>query len=500
MATMTLPSTPLEELNVLSMARGGSAAEFADTIQRLTPEMLSKEYVAALVFGPPIAVPGVVGRGKRRLTPWIDDLQRGVRYDIYEQMMLDGQVKACVGLLIAGIIGGGCDILPASKPDAPSYQRDTEVAEFVRACLFDHCKTSFLYEFLPDMLKAIAVGNRIAEKVFYPLNESPVKGKLVYKYLKPKHRRTVAYVVDWFNNILGIANTPFGQLLAEDYQVLDREKFALLIWKPLDSDPRGTSDLRSVYEPWWRKQRLRPQQIRYLDQFAAPSLIGKLAEASSLRQQIDPATGQPKIDPTTGKPIYIDRSAEMLAALQQFQASSILVIPHGAEVDVVEVKGDGRAFLIAIDADNLEIAKSILFATLATEQGPNQGRAASETHSDVVSVNIDYGIGITEAMIRNDLVKPLVDLNFPPGTAYPSVRLPGANRSDFLAWASAIAKLQLAQYLDPTQYPGLDVMLGLPMRSQEALQETIEAVAKQRQLAGQAPAPDPQKTANKADA
>jgi hypothetical protein len=492
--------TPMEELNALARYEGGSSAQFAETVERLQPEMLTKEYVAALVFGPPIAVPGVVGRGKRRLTPWIDDLQRGVRYDIYEQMMLDGQVKACVGLLIAGIIGGGCDILPASKPDDPNYKRDTEVADFVRACLFDHCQTSFLYEFLPDMLKAIAVGNRIAEKVFYPLNESPIRGKLIYKSLKPKHRRTVAFVVDWFNNILGIANTPYGMLTAEDYAVLPKEKFALLIWKPLDSDPRGTSDLRSVYEPWWRKQRLRPQQIRYLDQFASPSLIGILAEATSLRQQIDPKTGQPKIDPVTGKPVYIDRSAEMLAALQQFQASSILVIPHGAEVKVVEAAGDGRAFLIALDADNLEIAKSILFATLATEQGPNQGRAASETHSDVVSVNIDYGIGITEAMIRNDLVTPLVDLNYPPGTPSPQVRMPGANRSDFLAWASAIAKLQMAQYLDPTQYPGLDVMLGLPMRSQEALQEAIKAVSQQRQLAGTQPAPDPNKAANKADA
>lgn len=468
-------------------------------IAQIPDSVLSSEYVSSFTFGPTMPTMGIVKRGTRRLSPFFDDLNRKIRWNVYEDMMLDGQVKACVGLLIAGIVGGGIDIMPASDTADPNYARDVEVALFCQQVLMEHCETSFIYEFLPDMLKAIAVGHRMAEKIYYKITDSPIPGKYVLKRLKVKPRRACTFVVDEFMNVVGIANTGQGFVGGIDYEVLDRDKFAILTWKPTDSDPRGTSDLRSVYEPWWRKQRYRPQHMRYLDQFASPSLIGELSEGGGLRQQIDPVSGQPKLD-GNGLPVFIDRSAEMLSALQQFQNSSIIVIPNGATIHVVEVSGDGAAFLKALDSDNMEIAKSILFATLATEQGPNQGRAAASVHQDVVSVNIDYGIGIAESMIRNDILAQLVSLNYPAGTRVPRVRLPGANQQNFLEWASAISKLQLAMYLDPSQYPGIDARLGLPRRSDAGLQETIKSTTAQRELAGQAPPLPGQKTAQQANA
>jgi len=443
---------------------------------------MTQEYVASLTYGPQLTKVRV---GKRTLPKHIDDLQRNVRFDIYETMMLDAQVKSCLGVYIAGVLGGGMDILPASKATDPKFQTDSEVARFCEDALKKHMKTPFLSEYLPDMMKAIALGHRISEKVTYKDEESPVPGKMLFKYAKVKPRKRVVFVVDDYLNVIGIANTPpLG--FSGELKVYPRDKFAILTWKPCDADPRGTSDFRAIYEAWWNKQKIRPMHLQFLHQFASPSLIGILAEASSIRQQIDPATGQPMVD-ENGRPIYVDKSQEMKTALEQFQNSSILVIPYGAEVVVVEVKGNGEAFITALNDNNSEIAKGLLLSTLSTEQGPNQGRAASTVHADVVSVGIDAGIEQLERFIEQEFLAQLVAWNYPPGTAVPRCRLPGANKADFLAWASAIAKLEAAGYLDPSQYDGTDAKLNLPKRSVEAMQETIDAKTKEREMVGSKP-------------
>ncbi len=457
-----------------------SVVQFAEN-PNLPESVMTQEYVASLSFG----YKDTLQRGRRALSKNIDDLERSLRYDIYEQMALDAQVRSCFGILVAGILGGGMDILPTVKPDDPKYKAALETVDFVERCLYQHLETPFLSEFLPDMLKAIYQGHRIAEKVCYPINESPEKGKLVYKYLKVKPRRQVAFVVDAYLNVHGITTAPRpGQ---KEAQVIPRGKFVVLTWKPENSDPRGTSDFRVIYEPWWNKQKLRPNWLRFLHQFGTPSLIGKLAEQTAWQQQRDLTTGATILGPDN-KPLWVNRAKEMLGELEKFQSNSIIVIPNGAEVDIVEVKGDGKAFLMALSANNSEIAKGLLYQTMATEEtGAAGSRSTSNVAADIISVVVEYGISIVERMVYQDILKPLVETNFPEGTPIPKVRLPGANRADFLAWASAIGKLMAVDFFEPDQLEALDSFLGVPRRSTGAVQKRIEAHNRELENAGQTP-------------
>jgi hypothetical protein len=469
----------------MAVAATTVAAMFAERPESMPNGIMEKEYVSSLTFG----FDKPVRRGRRMLPKTIDDLQRGVRFDIYETMMLDAQVKSCVGLFIAGILGGGLDVLPASKATDDGYEADSEVARFCQDALLKHLETPFLSQYLPDMLKAFVLGHRISEKITYPIEESPVPGKMIFKRLKVKPRKRVCFVVDKFMNVTGIAMNPqpYVGVTPQEVRVFPRDKFAVFSWNVTDSDPRGQSDLRCVYEPYWNKQKIRPMRLQYLHQFASPSLIGKTAQAVSQRQAVDPDTGQPKVDPATGKPIYVNHTDDMKIALEQFQNSSIVVVPFGAEVNIVEVKGDGKAFILALAEENLEIAKGILYATLATEQSEGQGRAASAIHAETMAVRFDEGIEAVERFVEQEFLAPLVAWNYPPGTQVPRARLPGANKAEFLAWASAVAKLEASGYLDPSQYDGTDAKIGLTKRSAKALKETIEAKTKERELAALPP-------------
>lgn len=453
------------------MTHDGSAMFAGVDDNRPSEALITQEYVSSMSFGPKILLD--LKKGRHQLPQYIDDLQRTLRFDIYEQMLLDPQIKSCLGLIVAGVMGGGLDVIPASESSDPEYKSDVEWSKFVERCLIEHLQTPLLTEVMPDMLKAAAVGYRVAEKVCFPVKDSPEKGRLIFKSLRVKPRKRIVLVVDDYMNVLGIAQRPItGQ---EEVKVIPREKFLILSWKPTDADPRGTSDLRSVYEAWWRKQRMRPQHLQFLSQYASPSLIGTMSSAGAWRPVMDMETGQPKM--VNGKPVYVDQSKVFMGALEKFQNSSIIVIPFGAKVDNLEVSGNGEAFLMALNAENHEIAKGILYATLATEQGDNQGRAASSVHADVVSVVINYAIEIAERMLQ-ELSDDLIRWNAPDGTRSPRVRLPGANKADFLAWASAIAKLEASAYLHPSQYAALDAMLNLPKRTTASIEEAIKAVTK----------------------
>lgn len=373
-------------------------------------------------------------------------------------MLLDPQIKSCLGVIKCGIICGGYKLIPYDETPI-----EVEKAKFIKDCFHSYLETDFLTEFCWDILDSMALGNRVAEKVYH---DNPINGKMVLKSLKIKPQDKVFFVVDKFKNVHYIAS---GSLrLDETYTRVNKDKFVIFSWKPQNNDPRGSSDLRPCYGSWVNKVQLIPDQLKHLSLFASPSLVGNLPEISVRRPLID-SLGNPLLN-ANGEEIVVDPARDMGEKMEEFMNNSILVIPHDAKVSALEIKGDGQSFLNALSYYNMEMAKTLLFQTQATEN-TGGGRSSAAVHQDIMALPIDYGISALESVVNKQIVKELIDLNYSNVNTYPVFKLPGAYRQAFLEYASALAKLAQADYIHPEQYNEINNMVNLPILSSRAIKD-----------------------------
>lgn len=455
----------------------------------------------------------------RSLPQWIDDTTRDLGDDLYERMLLDPQVSAAIRLLKLAALDNGVRLEPAvdlenmeadaGDPEAVStdnqprdrygnwrtrtdqemfeVEKDRErdrrldrikVEARLAAEVCDFCQENLenlerpFMDVLYEMLDAVALGNRVAEQVYDMSKDREGRQRLHLKMLKVKPRGSTAFVVDAFLNCLGLVGiipgrgypVTSGTVIATPDKVpnlLPREKFAVLTWAAPNNDPRGSSILRSVYNPWWLKMQTLGEYVKYLAQFAGPSLVGYTAPGAVPVPQTD---SMGNVIP--GGSLITPEQA-MMTALLGFKNSSVIALPNGAQLDPITAQGNGEAFKDAITKFNGEISKGILCQTLATEEGVHMAKAASETHQDVLDMVINHVRQTVGRMIRKDILLPLVRYNWGEDVARhltPKVFLSQTQQHNWAQDASALSSLAQSGYLDPSQYRELDARLGLPKR------------------------------------
>ncbi len=429
-----------------------------------------------------------------RSLPWpIDDVTADFGDDLYERMLLEPQVSAGVEILKAAILEDGISLRnPIEEPSDPDYAAAQRIVTDL-TYVIEHLDQA-LDDVLWNMLDAVYLGNRIGELVYalvtLPEHDAPY---LALKAIKVKPRHAVAFAVDVYLNVIGLlglmpgqgAPVQAGSILSDPQHtpnLLPREKFAVLTFRPVESDPRGSSKLRPAYNAWWQLQQLYPEWLKFLTQFAGPSLVGTTAEHAQSVAVLD-SDGNP-----TGAVISPETS--LLTALETFRNGSIVALPFGTEVAPLSVdSGGGAAFIAAIEHQQYRITKAILGQTLATEEGEHQARAAAEVHQDMFDTLVRQVRKSVIRMVREDILRPLVEYNYPPAMQHliPLASLGETEEQDFADKALAVAALQKAGYLHPTQYPGIDEELGLPERDETlvpqdeltALQQQNEALSAQ---------------------
>ena len=387
-----------------------------------------------------------------------DDVTADFGDDVYERMLFDPQVRASVNVLRTTVVADGLQLSSAIDDDAADgYDQAQEIRAFCESAIVDMATP--IDDVIWDMLAALAFGSRIAEEVYR--HEGSY---LTLHALKVKPRRACAFVVDAYQNVLGIlgmlpgqgwgmpGTTTIGDLAAAP-NVLPREKFAVLTFRPESGDPRGTSLLRAAYSFWWLKQQIPGEYLKYLATYATPSLIGKVKEGKAVLANGTTTT----------------RSQALLDSLLALKNNSALVIGQEDEVAPLAVPSEGaRLFPEAFDVCDRQITTAILGATLATMEGQHQARAAAQEHGTV----LDEAIGQIKrgvcGMLRRDVLRPLIAVNFGDMAARvltPRCALGSADVPDLSALMDGIASLASANYLDVSQYPGVDQMLGLPARA-----------------------------------
>lgn len=410
-----------------------------------------------------------------RALPWyLDDVGRDFGADIYERMLLDAQVRAVMNVLKASVLEDGVTLTsPIDSKEDDGYQQAADLCDAAERML-GTLETS-LDDVLWDMLDGVGVGNRIAEQVF-TLDGSRPGRRFALAKLTVKPYDSYAFVIDVYFKVVGILGRvpgqPFGvqqgTLLADlehTVNLLPRSKFAVFSFRPRNGDPRGTSALRPAFDPWNQKQQIKKEFLKYLTQFATPSLIGYTAEGAE-PYQLTNSDGSPRVD-SYGNPVIQTPEMDMLTALQSFANGVATVFPFGAKVQPIEMQGAGEAFLNAFDFLDRQIAKAVLHQTLATEEGQHQTRAASGTHKDILDTIVRQAKRAVERMITRDILTVWLQLNGQGDLIdlLPMVTLGTTEQEDLAPMWLAAAALNKADYLHSSQYADLDRKMGLPERT-----------------------------------
>ncbi len=422
-----------------------------------------KEYVSGGWFGP-------LGSYLQSLPPWIDDITRDFGPDMYERMGRDPHLYGETLAYKSAVLSQGVRLTPAVSGDAVEQDGDGfKQAKRVR----DFCQSLLsgldtpLVPLLREMLDAFGQGFRVAEVVYRQEGDSLVPHKI-----KPKPREAIAFVVDSRMNVQGLLGAMAGresyamsltQIIdpAHTHNILPRAKFAVLSWDSL-TDPRGKSQYRPCYDPWWLKQQTLAELQKFIAQAAGERLIGYTGENAKSVQAYNP-DGTPQMD-ANSLPVMLHPEQAMLDAILQLRSGGGGAFPYGSKVEALASSTEGQAIFSALDYYDRQISKALLGQTLATNEGMHQARASSETGKDVMDLITEYGETLLADMIRRDILRVAVAINLGPKALrfLPLVSLSAGEEADISKLGSTVSQLFTAGYFAENQLTALDSKLGIP--------------------------------------
>lgn len=405
----------------------------------------------------------------RSLSFAVDDLTADFGQDLYDRMLLNSTVAGTVNGFRSSILEDGMELRPAvENEDEDGYDQAVKLVKTYERAMRDLPMDDICW----DLLGAIYSGNRVAEITY---DDTPLAGtpKLYVAKIDPKPRESTAFVVDSFNNVIGLlARIPgvaqsvmLGTMLTQPDKapnLIPRSKFVVLSWRPKAGDPRGTSVLRPAYTDWYELIQISLDELRYLSCFASPSIVGTTAEGAEAIPILD-ADGNP-----TGTESTPEQA--MSTALQAFKNGTVMAIPFGAKVEAIAA-GMARQspFADAKDERKRNIVQAILSQTLSSMEAQHQSKSAGEVHQDLGDVITRQGRRALGRAIYNDVMRAMVRFNEPADMEALAPR-PwfGVEQHNYAVDATATASLFTSGFIDPSQQPGLDKKLGLPPRSEKA--------------------------------
>jgi phage gp29-like protein len=195
--------------------------------------------------------------------------------------------------------------------------------------------------------------------------------------------------------------------------------------------------------------------------------------------------------------------ADVLAqGLAKFHNSSYIVTTNGDEIIPIHVTSDGNVFLLAYDAQDRRITKTVLYQTLATEQAEHMARAASDTHQDVLDLVFSWDKEGLETTMDRESLTVMVALNWGDAIAAthtPRFNLPRVAHQDLNEVRKALAALESSGYLHRSQYTGTDQQADLPARDPQQVEEDYQRGLAAADAAAQSAAQQSAKTVGKED-
>jgi len=210
------------------------------------------------------------------------------------------------------------------------------------------------------------------------------------------------------------------------------EKFVIFSYNPQDDDSTslyGESDFRAAYRYYFANDMIQRFWCIFLEKFGQPTVIG------------DYPHGTPK-----------KKQEEYLDILKRIQSDTVIVKPEDLKAELLEASRRGNAgYKEAMEFNNNMIARSLLVGTLLMDTGDRGSWALSKTHFDIFIYVLNYlGEETEETLMKEQIIKRLIDLNF-PNPKYPIFKFEPLIKEDQEAKAKICKMLVEAGLINPEE-------------------------------------------------
>lgn len=234
----------------------------------------------------------------------------------------------------------------------------------------------------------------------------------------------------------------------------------LLLTHGTADDPRGAAILDEVYWTWWLKKNGLKFYAIFLEKWGQPTAKGRYPHRGG-----------------RGTPTDADRStnqaaqAALLEALEAIQTNSAIAIPEGFDVDLLEATRSGDAgyerFVGLLDRYQA-LAYLGEVDTSGTAKGPGSF-AKSEISNEVRLEKVELDAHDLGAHVRDQLFRPLVELNFGPDCPLPTFEVDTLDAGDRTARKDGIDRALAAKLAVPERYARLTWQVPAPRGTEAVL-------------------------------
>jgi SPP1 gp7 family putative phage head morphogenesis protein len=320
-------------------------------------------------------------------------------------MLKDDQVSVVSNLKKDIMLSSGYDIV-CEEEDQEDIKRDVEIA-------LSEDPDWPIEDMFEEMLTHLDFGFSISEKVFKKRDD----GSIGLKWIKTRHPGPWLFHQDDAGNIIRYeqqgtttsVNVPPNVLI----HMINRRRF---------QNPYGTPELRAAYQAWFAKKHVTRWYAIFIEKSASPIPHGKY-----------------------GKEATPKAKEELYNSLKKFQTKSTIVTPDYMEVEFLESKTNGEAFIKGINLFNLFIARAMLLPDLLGFGGSETIGGSFSLGANQMEVFFKHLAGVRhtlEKTINNHIIWPIVVHNHGFMENYPKLKFRPISKAAMLeyvkVWLDAV--------------------------------------------------------------
>lgn len=354
--------------------------------------------------------------------------------EVFDKMLTDGQVKAGLDMIKLSCSARGFTIT-GDDEETKKY------AEFI-TYNFEQIRGN-MEDVIGEMLSALEYGFSVTEKVF----DYDKDRKIVLKKLKTLDPHKLSLKIDEFGDLVFVK-----QVIGSKEIRLPARNVILYSHDKRFGNLYGQSALRTVYKHWLIKDKLyRFANIAY-ERYGTPLLIGKVQDAND-----------------------VDK---MNALLKRINSMTSLSISGGDDVKAIQMSN--ADFIGYIEHHDRKIMEAMLVPPMLLGIGRGQSGSYALTNNqfDVFMSRLEALQRDLKALIEEEVIRPLIDLNFPNVKKYPSFQFRPLANEDIQKLANVFMQMITAGVIDASE-DWLREELGFPAMSEEtrkAIEERQKAV------------------------
>ncbi len=358
-------------------------------------------------------------------------VMRDWSYRIYEEMLEDDQISIAMQIKKDLVVGSGFTI--ETKDDSQvDIKKDLEIA-------ITEDPDRPLVDILEDILQAYEFGFSISEKIF----KNRKDGSLCLRDVKARHpatwllhtdphgnmqryeqRGNVFKTVDAASSNAGGRRNAGGSIDVNPLSVIH------YINNPRHQNPYGRSDMFPAYQAWMTKRHITRFYAIFLEKAASPTPVAKYdrrAPQETINQVFD--------------------------AIKKFQTKTAITIPKEFEIEFLESKSNGEAYVKGINLFNMFIGRALFIPDLMGFQGSETGGGSFALGKDQIGLafrHIYRRRAILERIVDMHIIRPLCMYNHGLTENFPKFKFNALSDDDAMKQGELWIKAMQGKLWKPT--------------------------------------------------